>query len=54
MQLVESVPGEDASISVFESSAGEQYSVERPQMSPEEESAVIDVLLEILKDKGLQ
>lgn len=54
MRLVETLPGDTASISVFESAAGERFSVTRPNLSVEEESAVIDALREILKDEGIQ
>lgn len=54
IRLVETLPGDTASISVFESAAGERFSVTRPNLSVEEESAVIDALREILKDEGIQ
>jgi hypothetical protein len=53
MRLVETVPGETAAICVFESSAGETFSVTRPPMSQEEEAEVIVVLREILDDEGV-
>ncbi len=52
MRLVDTVPGEMSPICVFESSAGETFSVARPPMSQEEEAEVIGVLREILDDEG--
>jgi hypothetical protein len=52
MRLVDTVPGEASPISVFESAAGESFSVARPPMSQEEETEVIAMLREILKDEG--
>ncbi|HET6443393.1 MAG TPA: hypothetical protein VFI27_02345 [candidate division Zixibacteria bacterium] len=53
MRLVDTVPGEASPISVFESAAGESFSVARPPMSQEEEAEVKAMLREILKDEGM-
>ena len=53
MRLVDTVPGEASPISVFESAAGESFSVARPPMSQEEEAEVITVLRDILNDEGM-
>ncbi|UCC53013.1 MAG: hypothetical protein JSV68_03420 [Anaerolineaceae bacterium] len=53
MRLVDRIPGEASVICVFESSAGETFSVARPPMSQEEEAEVIAVLREILDDEGI-
>jgi hypothetical protein len=53
MRLVETLPGERATVCVFESSAGEVFSVARPMMSREQEAALIEVLRDILRDEDL-
>jgi hypothetical protein len=53
MRLVGTVPGEASPICIFESTAGESFSVARPPMSQEEEAEVIAMLREILKDEGM-
>ena len=53
MRLVETVPGETSPICIFESIAGEAFSVSRPPLSQEEEAEVIAMLHEILKDEGV-
>jgi hypothetical protein len=53
MRLVETVPGENGGICVFETIVGDKFSVTRPAMSVEQEAALIDVLREVLKEEGL-
>jgi len=53
MRLADTVPGESSPICIFESTAGESFSVPRPPMSQEEEAGVIAMLREILKDEGI-
>ena len=53
MRLVETVPGEVSPICVFDSVAGESFSVARLQMGQEEEAETIVALREILKDEGM-
>ena len=53
MRLVDTISGDVSPISVFETTLGETFSVDRPPMSQEEEDEVIAVLREILKDEGM-
>jgi hypothetical protein len=53
MRLADTLPGEGAPVCVFESSAGEVFSVARPMMSREQEAALIEVLRDILRDEDL-
>ncbi len=53
MRLVETLPGEASPILVFESTAGDTFSVERPPISKEQEAGVITLLREILEDEGM-
>jgi hypothetical protein len=43
-RLVETVPGENGPVCVFESSAGEQFSLAKPTMTAEQEATVKDIL----------
>ena len=52
MRLVETVPGENGVVCVFESSAGEKFSLTRPAMSEEQEAVVVERLREILTEEG--
>jgi hypothetical protein len=51
--LIETRPGEAGTICVFESSAGEVFSLARPAMSAEREAEVVEVLREILDEEQL-
>jgi hypothetical protein len=53
MRLVEKVPGENGEICLFETVARVKFSVTRPDLSRDQEAALIDVLREILKDEGM-
>jgi hypothetical protein len=53
VRLVEMVPGENGPVCVFESSAGEQFSLARPAMTAEQEATVKEILREILEDEPL-
>jgi hypothetical protein len=53
MRLVDTVPGEASPICIFETVAGDTFSVPRPALSQEEEAEVINVLRGILKDEGI-
>jgi len=53
MHLADTVPGEVSPICIFESTAGDSFSVPRPAMSQEEEMEVIASLIEILNDEGM-
>jgi hypothetical protein len=50
--LVAVEPGENGAVCVFESSAGEQFSLARPAITAEQEAAVKEMLREILRDEG--
>jgi hypothetical protein len=54
MRLVEKVPGENGEICVFETVARLKFRVAKPDLSKDQEAALIDVLREILKDEGEQ
>ena len=51
--LVETRPGDAGRICVFESSAGERFSLVRPEMSEEREAQILERLREILGEEGL-
>ena len=53
MRFVNTISGDVSPIIVFETTAGEIFSVACPPMSQEEEDEVIAVLREILKDEGM-
>ena len=52
MRLVEKVPGETGMICVFATTSGDHFGVVKPDLSRDQEAALIDVLREILKDEG--
>jgi hypothetical protein len=52
MRPVEKVSGERGEVYVFQTRAGDRFHVARPDISKEQEAALIDVLREILKDEG--
>ena len=51
-RLVETVPGENGAVCVFESSAGEQFSLPKPAMTDKMEAGVKEMLREILDEEG--
>ena len=51
MRLVDKVPGENGEICVFETVARVKFSVTKPPLSRDRETAPFDVLQEILKDE---
>jgi len=53
MDLKDTMPGEASPICVFETSAGDTFSIPRPPMCEKEEAEVIAMLRGILKDEGL-
>jgi len=50
-RLVETVPGDNGPVLIFESSAGEQFSLARPTMTAEQEATVKEMLREILDEE---
>ncbi len=54
-RLIETVPGENGPVCVFESSVGERFNLPKPPMTAEQEATVKETLREILdKGAGLQ
>jgi hypothetical protein len=53
MRYVETIPGDNGAIYVFETIAGDRFSVIKPLISPEFEAALIKKLWEMLKKDGL-
>ena len=51
-RLVGQEPGEAGAVCIFETVAGEQFSLARPAMSKEVEAAVREMLREILEEEG--
>jgi hypothetical protein len=49
---LETCPGETSPIRVFETVAGDQLSVAWPQISKEQEAALIDLVRDILEEEG--
>jgi len=52
MRLAYTVPGDSSSICIFETVAGDTFSVPHPPLNQQEENAVLDALKDILKDEG--
>lgn len=53
MWLVGTTPGDAGSICTFQTVAGDTFRINRPSMSQEEESAMLEVLRDILRDEDL-
>ena len=53
MRRVEVLPSETTPIHVFQTVAGDTFSVPRPPMSQEQEDALLAMLREILDEEGL-
>lgn len=53
MRLVKTVPGMNGEMCVFETVTRDKFSVTRPDLSRDQQAALIDVLREILKDEGM-
>lgn len=53
MRLIDTIPGETTAICVFETVAGERFSVPRPTMDEEQEAKLIEVLREFLREEGI-
>ena len=51
-RLVETVPGANGPVCVFESSAGERFSLAKPAMTAEQEATVKAMLRAILEEGG--
>jgi hypothetical protein len=52
MRLVETIPGESGPYCVFETIAGDTFSVTKPPISKETEAALVERLRVILDDEG--
>lgn len=53
MRLVETLPSESGSICVFETVAGDRFSVVKPPISKEDEADLVEQLRDILDEEGL-
>jgi len=53
MKLIGAIPGDSNQLYLFETAVGEQFSIPRPPLSPEDEVGLMEVLREILEDEGL-
>ena len=53
MKLADTHPGDSSPIRVFETVAGETFSIPRPPITEEQEDQIILVLRDILEDEGL-
>ena len=53
MELVETLPGDATPFCVFQTTAGETFSVPRPSISPEEEATLVATLRTLLEEDGL-
>jgi hypothetical protein len=52
-RLVETVPGENGPVCVFETVASERFSLAKPPMTEEQEAKVKEMLREILEEESL-
>jgi hypothetical protein len=52
MRLVQTMPGDDSPVCLFEASSGEQFSVSKPRLSPAEERELMAGLRQILEEEG--
>ncbi len=52
MRLVETLPSESGSICVFETVAGDRFSVVKPPISSEDEADLVEQLRDILDEEG--
>jgi hypothetical protein len=52
MRLVEIVPSESGATCIFETTAGDTFSVTRPPIDKETEAALVEQLREVLDDEG--
>lgn len=52
MRLVKTLPGESGGVCVFETVAGDVFSLNKPPISKEDEAALIEQLRDILDDEG--
>ncbi len=50
--MVETVPGEGGEVCAFETTVGDTFTVTKPQVTKEQEAAVIEMLREILEEAG--
>ena len=53
MHLVETLPGESTPLYVLETSAGDRFTVPRPDSTPQQELEILDALRDILQDEDL-
>jgi hypothetical protein len=53
MKLIGTIPGDSRQLCLFETAVGEQFSIPRPTLSPEDEAELMIVLREILEEEDL-
>lgn len=53
MRIAETTPSETGTVCVFETAVGDQFSVLKPRMNEEQETALIAILHEILDEEGM-
>jgi len=51
--LVGTLPGESTPLYVFETSAGDRFTVPRPDITPQQEVEILDALRDIRQDEDL-
>ncbi len=51
-RLVETRPGDSSPVCVFETVAGDTFSIARPRITKEQEAALIDTIRDILEEEG--
>ena len=54
MKLIGTIPGDSNQLCLFETAVGEQFSIPRPALSPEQEAGILETLREILEDEDLE
>jgi len=50
---VKTIPGDEKVLCYFETTAGDSFTIPKPNITPEQEADIIVVLQEILHDEGL-
>jgi len=53
MELVDTIAGDESPLCLFRTNTGEEFSVPKPDISPEGEVVLVDALRSILEEEGL-
>jgi hypothetical protein len=53
MKLIGTIPGDSSPLCLFETAVGEQFSIPKPLLSPEDEAELMMALREILEEEDL-